>query len=133
MIDITRAVAESGARAELWSSDSARRCVDVLARVNDCRVNWDGDAGEEWADLVRDHHRILILSTRGPLAFAEGRVDTGPHDGLDAIETVRVTSFDDPVLRCDAVVLEAFFKDPVAVSCVDADGFSVTDLWFATM
>ncbi|GGQ59881.1 hypothetical protein [Kitasatospora griseola] len=73
----------------------------------------------------------MSLLVRGVLALmSSAKVPSAVSLG---IEVVSVPSFEAPLLRCEFAVLSEVLGDGRAALALDADRFSASDLWFATI
>ncbi|KIQ61675.1 hypothetical protein TR51_20465 [Kitasatospora griseola] len=73
----------------------------------------------------------MSLLVRGvPVLMSSAEV---PSAVLLEIEVVSASSFEAPLLRCEFAVLSEVLGDGRAALALDADRFSASDLWFATM
>jgi hypothetical protein len=104
----------------------------------DGELDWDEDAGEDWARVLTGGKVAVLVSLIGPLAIVIGdatgwdRAEAG--EGPGGVVVLEVPGLDAVVLRCDPGVLRAAFGDRVVDNpALDADAFSAGDLWFATV
>jgi len=138
VIDVTANVASFSAGQAGWRRSQGAELAREAARGLGGELDWDEDAGEDWARVLTGGKVAALISLIGPLAVVIG---TGarwqpPEADADAgaVVVIKVPGLDAAVLRCDPGVLRAAFGDRVVDNpALDADAFSVSDLWFATV
>jgi hypothetical protein len=101
------------------------------------RCEWDVDAGDEWARLLKTSMVLAFLWVPGPLVIAT----SGHHDIDDEIERligmtveqVNVAHMDSPVLSMRADAIQQVWPDREwPTGAIDCTAMSAHDLWYAT-
>ena len=137
MIDVTAKMKSFIAAKAGWRPEQGKELAQVLARQFGDGLDWDEDAGEDWARVLEGEKVTVLVCMTGPMAIVIGDaasrvfVDTGD---ADALVVIYVPEFDAVVLHCDAIVLRDAFGDRVWDNpALDTDAFSASELWFCTV
>ena len=154
MIDITATMESFIAGKAGWRRQRGAELARATARQLGGELDWDEDAGEDWARVLTGGKVAVLVSLTGPLAIVIGDrtgwsgpeasknsgigeaagVDEVAGAGAGAVVVIEVPELDATVLRCDPGVLRAAFGDRVVDNpALDADAFSAGDLWFCTV
>jgi hypothetical protein len=115
----------SAERGQLSNGDRTRKCFKTLNEsVLGVSIDWDEEAGEEWARLLYGDSVLVAMRADAPIAFVCGTDDISKRLGDDLVsdgwEVIRSTSWDEPEFRLDGPTATAlfphwfFFRPPAA-------------------
>lgn len=127
-----------------WSQPDVQGLLRQMTTVAHGEIEWDPDAGEEWARLIVDNevdcliraptsageaHRFAFL--RSPATSAEALRRLLDANDVDVVELI---DFEEPCMWAKAERLAAFIgpKLPPA-HAFDPQRFSANDLWFVSV
>lgn len=109
----------------------------IVDRIDSCQMDWDPEAGEDWAFLFREGSFQLLLHTRIGIGFLLEKEHVEElHELTRQIQIVETNSFDEPEWRLDVELLKESLKEiPWSVSekAVDPDRISLRDFCAATI
>jgi hypothetical protein len=133
-VDLTPALTEAIRRGP-WSVEGARDLAATLARRTGATVEWDEDAGERWARVLTGRHVLALVRT--DLRLVLHRTDWAgrpPPDLTSEVVLTPIENFDECIFEADRQVLRSAFPSLVsAPESLDAERFSISDLWWATV
>lgn len=105
-------------------------------------IDWDEEAGEDWARLLKGDSVLVALRSDAPIAFVCGTDDISKRlsDDLvgDGWEVIRSTGWDEPEFSLDGPTATALFPHwffaavPPQNGSWDPHNFSASDFWWAT-
>jgi hypothetical protein len=134
VIDLTSQIIAFVAALPSWSVEDSQRILEALSRGLELPVDWDEDAGEAWGRLVAANGIAALVSMAGPLVLVVNDLaDEAAQSVGNAVAIVSVVAMDEPVFTCDATIMAAAFGKRVGAPTLDAAGFSIEELWFATV
>ena len=109
--------------------------LDRIAHENSLSLEWDIDAGEQWARLLFESSIVALVHTYAQLAIVRPDVvvPTVFAEYFDDVnyQVVAVADFELPLLSARPELVERLAGRSLS-SSFDSERFSVTDLWFAT-
>jgi hypothetical protein len=136
MIDVTSKLESFIAGKVGWQMEQGKELALAIARQFHGSLDWDEDAGEDWARVLADDKVTALVCMTGPLVIVVGGATAEsleePDDLGKAVPVIKVPEFDAVVLRCDADILHIAFGD-LATPALDPNAFSASDLWFSTV
>lgn len=106
--------------------------VTLRARPN-LTVEWDWEAGEGWIRLFDGSGLVLFVSTKVPLVCAAAGFSTLVASFLAHVEVLEAVSLEAAEFRCSEGSLNAVFPEASRMLGLDVTGFSLMDLWYATV
>jgi hypothetical protein len=126
-----------------WSAAEVRTLLcDIAETLPWARIEWDADAGEEWARVVVDDEVECLI--RAPtsvgrahrFAFLRAQVAADkmrPPLSACQVTVVELADFDDESLSARSDDLAAFIGSIPADHVFDPRRFSANDLWFVSL
>jgi len=134
MIDIAVQLRSFLARRQGWDESQSVRIVTLLASRLGGRLEWDRDAGEDWARISPGESSVVLVYMNGPLLLVTEDIADRLRDMASGLPLVEVPAFNAVVLTCDPHVLRDAFGDRTWRNrALDPDHFSAQDLWFCTV
>lgn len=131
MINIDSDLAHATTVASDWSREAAHATASTLAISASARIDWDDGAGEQWLRILKAHRVIALVSVQVPLVIAEGPRRTA--DAPERVVVIHVSDFDEPEIAASKETLASAFGSSERFHILDTVGFSVNDLWYATV
>jgi hypothetical protein len=135
MTDITRAAESLAAGRPGWRPERGTDVGHQLAGRVAGELEWDDGAGENWSRVIVNRQAaVALIYMRGPLLIVLARIAAEVADITTEWPTIVVPALDDEILSCDPQVLRTAFGDQVThETLVNAERFSASDLWYATV
>ena len=114
---------------------------DVLAKIeenNNLRLDWDEEAGEDWARFIHEEMGVVcMMSVKVGIAFVRRNYSLQDfQEILEDVNIVLVDNYSSNEWYIDLVVLDKELPQICWHACenaVDANCFSLDDLYFATI
>ncbi|MEV4420723.1 hypothetical protein AB0L40_12215 [Patulibacter sp. NPDC049589] len=138
--DITEALARATTLAASWTVDSVHAATRRLAAASDSRltIDWDDDAGEDWARLLDGPTVVALISAQIPLLIVSDSLPKPALSTTDEFVVLTVGEMDTAALSANVEVLRSAFPQIWALSLADGGGlspdrFSPDELWFLTV
>jgi hypothetical protein len=133
MIDISEILAKVVLARAAWSVDAAHEFFGSVAQALVADIDWDEDAGEQWARLVRGNAVVAMAWVSAPLLL----VDAEHASDLAVLSvselSILVTSLEAVEITANRERLFEVFGDRAHSVALESDCFSAEDLWYATV
>jgi hypothetical protein len=134
MLDISEDLLKAASMRSEWTRDQGRLLALTLSdSIPDAGLDWDEDAGEEWARILVEEDVAALVRIRIPLVIVvrqEAR-RIGGEIG-DAAILIVVDDMDALNLSAQEDSLLMAFPERELSANLDPEEFSSSDLWFAT-
>jgi hypothetical protein len=135
MIDMTPHFATALRVSANYDLNRVTAALGPAAHAHQAAVDWSGQAGEEWARVLRETHALGYVWSHGPVAVGLRELVPILLDArLGDSVFVEVSSLDSPELSVDAVELEELlpgFRWPD--DAVNPGAMTANELWWATV
>jgi hypothetical protein len=133
MIDISATLVKAVLARAGWSETAAHDFFSSVALALLADIDWDEDAGEQWARFIRGDVVVAMAWVSAPLLIADSEVaaDLGVMDVSEL--TVLVPSMQAVEITADRQCLFELFGDRAHSVALDSACFSAEDLWYATV
>lgn len=117
-----------------WSSQRLNATLAALAEaVPGSAVDYDEDAGEEWARLLLGNDIVAILWLRGAFGLVHRRFsDLVPQLTSAGLVIEVISDWDAPVFTIDREDLCSLFERGTMTDAVNPARLSASELWWAT-
>lgn len=133
MIDISETLAKASlARAE-WPETSARNFFKTVAQALQADIDWDEDAGEQWARFIRGNAVVAMAWVPAPLLLAEAELASDLAVMTVGELLVLIPSLGAAEITADRQRLSDLFGERAHSLAFDSACFSAEDLWYATV
>jgi hypothetical protein len=132
MMNLDDTLRNAASASKSWSSRDAHKVASGLAHDSGGEVDWDEDAGEDWLRVVDGANLVALVSVMLPLVFLRNDFNR-PRTSIANVLTVPVDDFDTAEFKCSLGSLNEAFGLSDRLSSLDLGGFSVNDLWYATV
>ena len=124
---------DRGAARNGWSVSTSLAVAEALAVAVQGQVDWDRDAGEDWARVIRDRQEEALVHMRGPLALVRRSVSAPRVPGFPEDSLIQVSDLAEPSLRADPAVLVAVFGPRADEGSLAKGEFTADDLYVSTV
>ncbi|WP_236788933.1 hypothetical protein [Amycolatopsis sp. GM8] len=132
MIDLTEDFSLLARRS--WVRRAAEAWARAEAEALTLTVDFDDDAGEDWARLMQDGGVIGFVSMVRPLVFIQALHGEAIHnESPDGPVVIFVPRVDDAIFRCDPESIVTMFGGRLSSTALNFDCFSAEDLWYSTV
>lgn len=133
MIDISEILAKAVLVRERWTEAAAHDFFKSVAKSLFADIDWDEDAGEQWARFVRGNAVVALAWVPAPLLLADAEL--APDLGVLAASemTVLLPSLTAVGITAGPQILLVAFGDRAQSVALDVSSFSAEDLWYATV
>lgn len=133
MIDISQTLVKAARAREGWSEAAAHDFFRAVAQSQFAHVDWDEDAGEQWARFVRGSEVVAMAWVPASLVFADAEL-ASDRVAIPVSElSVLVPSLGAIELTADRRCLSALHRDRVHSVALDSACLSAEDPWCATV
>jgi hypothetical protein len=105
----------------------------VVSSAATITIDWDETAGEAWGRLILEDNVIALVSSRYPVMFLVDEIEWDLSKVTEGLVAIEVPALDVPVLRAGLDRLLEMFDEKERFHLLNPDGFSVNDLWYATV
>jgi hypothetical protein len=133
MIDISEILEKAVLARAAWPIDAAHDFFRLVGQALMADIDWDEDAGEQWARFVRGDSVVAMAWVSAPLLL----VDAERASDLAILSlselSILVTSLEAVEITANRQRLFEVFGDRTHSVALDADCFSAEDLWYATV
>jgi hypothetical protein len=134
MIDIAPQLESFIRHKHGWSLERSVHVAAAIAAELKTRLNWDEDAGEDWARLLFKDQAGVMIYMAGPLVVTSSDVAAQVAVIASDVPVISVPTLDALVLTCDAQTLRAAFGNQVWENpALNPEHFSADELWFCTI
>jgi hypothetical protein len=135
MTDITGVIESLVAGLPGWRPERSRELGLQLAGRAAGELEWDDGVPEKWSRVIVNRKAAVgLIYMSGPLVVVLEAIAADVADITAEWPTITVPSLDDEILTCDPQVLRTAFGDQVThETLVNAERFSASDLWYATV
>lgn len=134
--DISSTIIEAATRRDVWSELELERALDrVLEIDSNVRVDWDPEAGEHWASLLKERNVLGFLHAEIPLGIFIHGVGDGVARDLRShgLTILLADGYDEPRYKVSREAMEAAFPYAPLSEEWDDSGVSIHDLWYETV
>lgn len=116
-----------------WTRDRARSLAEsVTASLPNAQLDWDEDAGEDWARVVVDQWVVALVRIPIPLLLVL-RAEARDLSAMDPeVVVVPLDDMDSPDLRASTECILDAFPEREPSPTLNPGAFSAMDLWYAT-
>jgi hypothetical protein len=134
MINLTADMLKVADSSYGWMRNDSERCARDICCELGSDFDWDSEAGENWSRLLLGSKVVAVSSMTLPLVFIlDEFIERVRRSNVDSLLFVVVPSMDGKILSCDLSVLESVLGGRASSGDLDPSGFSVDDLYFATV
>jgi hypothetical protein len=133
MNDLTEALLNFESARSGWRVSTSLAVAEALAVAVQGEVDWDREAGEDWARVIRDRQEEALVHMRGPLALVRRSVSAPRVSGFPEHSLIHVPDLAEPSLRADPAVLVAVFGARADEGSLATRQFSADDLYVSTV
>jgi hypothetical protein len=134
MIDITPELQAFIAQQQDWGNDQSAEVAAAVAGELSAQLDWDRDAGEDWARVLLSDNSGVMICMSGPLVITTADVAMKITAKTGDFPVITVPSLDAIELTCDAQILRAAFGDQAWNNpALKVQHFSADELWFTTV
>jgi DNA-binding transcriptional LysR family regulator len=135
-IDITDQLLQASRVPGRWSEQHLATALQRLQEAYpDIAVDWDTEAGENWASLLVDHHVVAFVHNRLPLAMHVEHAHDSVARDLERMGLIVIPSpgYDERLFRVTPEAWSVAFPDYPITEEQDLSSFSMHDLWYDTI
>jgi len=133
MICLDDAIREAWKRRDQWSEVLLRGALQcICGHIPGAIVQWDVEAGEDWARILSNGRVLALLRVDCPLALVGKRDDDLTSNCLSDVVVLSVESMQEPIFSGDRDVIQLLCSGPLTKE-FDEKRFSIDELWWATV
>jgi hypothetical protein len=134
MIDISTVLELFTMASQNWDRAKSELQLACLTELFRGELDWDVEAGEEWGRVLSGDAVLALVSMRGPLAVVLQHDLQLVNGALDTKFTlVPIPAMDAIAMTASAGALEMAFGTRTENLIGKTGGFSMDDLWYATV